>query len=148
MKTNIKILFILSIMVISLLAGNVTAVTAVTAGTGSVYMERYKKLEKKCKKKFKYDAPQLVMNRQSAKEYKLWDKELNYVYKKIYSKLNTSKKEELKKSEIAWIKKRDKKAEKSASEFERGSMYPQVYNGKLVQLTKKRIKWIINNYEP
>ena len=138
-----KLLTIISLIIFSFL---VTAATPVQATTGSVYLKRYKKLEKKCKKLFKYDGPQQEMNRESAEEYKLWDKELNYVYKKIYSKLTSEQQKKLKKSELAWIKTRDKKAKKSASEFDGGTMYPLVYNVTLTTLTKKRIKWLIKNY--
>ena len=145
MNTGIKrkILAVLSIIIFSML---VTTVVSVRAETGSSYLSRYKKLEKKCKKKFKYNGSQQEMNYESAEEYKLWDKELNYVYKDIYNKLTESNQKELKKSELAWIKKRDKKAEKSASEVKGGSMYPLLYNGAMTKLTKQRIKWLIKKY--
>lgn len=140
-----KMAAILSVIIFSVLITAVVPVP-VSAETGASYMSRYKKLEKKCKKKFNYDAPQQEMNRDAAEEYKLWDRELNYVYKSIYSELSAEQQKELKKSELAWIKKRDKKAEKSASEMEGGTLYPQVYYGAMTNLTKKRIKWLIRNY--
>ena len=36
----------------------------------------YNKIYRKCKKNFKYDGPQLEMNQDSYKEFKIWDKEL------------------------------------------------------------------------
>lgn len=143
MKQKKTLLTIISLIIFSFF---VTTATPVKATTGSVYLKRYKKLEKKCKKLFKYNGSQQEMNQESAEEYKLWDKELNYVYKKIYSKLTPEQQKKLKKSELVWIKTRDKKAKKSASEFEGGTMYPLVYNGTLTTLTKKRIKWLIKNY--
>ncbi len=140
---NKKVLAILSIIVISLLT--ISAAPAKTYAN-SGYMERFNKLKKKCNKKFKYNGPQQEMNRESLEEFKLWDKELNYVYNDIYGKLNQEDQKELKKSELAWIKKRDKKAAEKSSEFEGGTMYPLVYNDILIKLTKKRIKWLIKNY--
>ncbi|MFG6395105.1 MAG: lysozyme inhibitor LprI family protein [Lachnospiraceae bacterium] len=140
---NKKVLAILSIIVISLLT--ISAAPAKTYAN-SGYMERFNKLKKKCNKKFKYNGPQQEMNHESLEEFKLWDKELNYVYNDIYGKLNQEDQKELKKSELAWIKKRDKKAAEKSSEFEGGTMYPLVYNDILIKLTKKRIKWLIKNY--
>lgn len=140
---NKKVLAILSIIVISLLT---ISVAPAKTYANSGYMERFNKLKKKCNKKFKYNGPQQEMNRESLEEFKLWDKELNYVYNDIYGKLNQEEQKELKKSELAWIKKRDKKAAEKSSEFEGGTMYPLVYNDILIKLTKKRIKWLIKNY--
>ena len=106
---NKKVLAILSIIVISLLT--ISAAPAKTYAN-SGYMERFNKLKKKCNKKFKYNGPQQEMNHESLEEFKLWDKELNYVYNDIYGKLNQEDQKELKKSELAWIKKRDKKSRK------------------------------------
>lgn len=110
------------------------------------YTKRYKKLEKKCKEKYTYDAPQQTMNLESYEEYKLWDKELNTAYQDVYKRLSASAQKKLKKSEQKWIRKKEKKAEKEAKWCEGGSMYAMVYNRNLTGLTKKRIKWLIKNY--
>ena len=110
------------------------------------YTRRYNKLKKKCKKKFTYNAPQVEMNRQSYEEYTLWDEELNYVYKDIYKRLDSKGKSKLKKSEIKWIKKKEKRAEDEAAENIGGSIYPLIYNGSLIQSTKARIRWLIRKY--
>ena len=47
----------------------------------------YNKIYRKCKKNFKYDGSQLEMNQDSYKEFKIWDKELNRVYKLLYKGL-------------------------------------------------------------
>ena len=113
---------------------------------GKKYTKRYNKLKKKCKKKFTYNAPQQEMNRQAHEEYLLWDDELNYVYKDIYKRMSTKEKNKLKKSEIKWIKKRDKKAEDEAAENLGGTIYPLIYNGSLTDSTKARIRWLIRTY--
>ena len=68
----------------------------------------YNKIYRKCKKNFKYDGPQLEMNQDSYKEFKIWDKELNRVYKLLYKGLSTKQKKVLKKKQIRWIKKKEK----------------------------------------
>lgn len=112
----------------------------------STYTARYKKLEKKCRKLFKYDGSQSEMTRDANEEYVLWDKELNYVYKKAMKKASKSQKNTLKSSERKWIKKRDRVAKEESKDWEGGSGYPMIYSGSLTQSTKKRIKWIIKNY--
>lgn len=66
----------------------------------------YNKIYRKCKKNFKYDGSQLEMNQDSYKEFKIWDKELNRVYKLLYKGLSAKQKKVLKKKQIRWIKKR------------------------------------------
>ena len=67
----------------------------------------YNKIYRKCKKNFKYDGPQLEMNQDSYKEFKIWDKELNRVYKLLYKGLSAKQKKVLKKKQIRWIKKKE-----------------------------------------
>ena len=52
----------------------------------------YNKIYRKCKKNFKYDGSQLEMNQDSYKEFKIWDKELNRVYKLLYKGLSAKQK--------------------------------------------------------
>ena len=62
----------------------------------------YNKIYRKCKKNFKYDGPQLEMNQDSYKEFKIWDKELNRVYKLLYKGLSAKQKKVLKKNDFTW----------------------------------------------
>lgn len=110
------------------------------------YMKRYQKLEKKCEKLFQYDGTQTEMNQDSYKEYKLWDKELNYVYKEAKKKITSTEYKALQASERRWIVKRDKKAEQESAQYEGGTMQPLIYNNTMTTMTKKRIKWMIKNY--
>ena len=48
------------------------------------------------------------MNQDSYKEFKIWDKELNRVYKLLYKGLSAKQKKVLKKKQIRWIKKKEK----------------------------------------
>ena len=86
------------------------------------------------------------MNREACAEYKLWDNELNSVYKKIKSSLSDKRAKQLVASEIKWIKKRDKKADKDAAGWVGGTGYTLMYKSSLTDQTKKRIKWLIRNY--
>ena len=51
------------------------------AGAGTAFGKSGKNTAIFSKKNFKYDGPQLEMNQDSYKEFKIWDKELNRVYK-------------------------------------------------------------------
>ena len=84
----------------------------------------YNKIYRKCKKNFKYDGPQLEMNQDSYKEFKIWDKELNRVYKLLYKGLSAKQKKVLKKKQIRWIKKKEKEAAKEAAQWAGGSGQP------------------------
>ena len=98
----------------------------------------YNKIYRKCKKNFKYDGPQLEMNQDSYKEFKIWDKELNRVYKLLYKGLSAKQKKVLKKKE--------KEAAKEAAQWAGGSGQPLARNMVLITETKKRLRWLIRTY--
>ena len=106
----------------------------------------YNKIYRKCKKNFKYDGPQLEMNQDSYKEFKIWDKELNRVYKLLYKGLSAKQKKVLKKKQIRWIKKKEKEAAKEAAQWAGGSGQPLARNMVLITETKKRLRWLIRIY--
>ena len=106
----------------------------------------YNKIYRKCKKNFKYDGPQLEMNQDSYKEFKIWDKELNRVYKLLYKGLSAKQKKVLKKKHIRWIKKKEKEAAKEAAQGAGGSGQPLARNMVLITETKKRLRWLIRTY--
>lgn len=101
----------------------------------------YNKIYRKCKKNFKYDGPQLEMNQDSYKEFKIWDKELNRVYKLLYKGLSAKQKKQ-----IRWIKKKEKEAAKEAAQWAGGSGQPLARNMVLITETKKRLRWLIRTY--
>ena len=106
----------------------------------------YNKIYRKCKKNFKYDGPQLEMNQDSYKEFKIWDKVLNRVYKLLYKGLSAKQKKVLKKKQIRWIKKKEKEAAKEAAQWAGGSGQPLARNMVLITETKKRLRWLIRTY--
>lgn len=116
------------------------------ADQSATLMKRYKKLVKKCKKNYKYDGTQYEMNRDACSQYSAWDKELNYVYSKICKSLSASRKKELKKSQISWIRKKEKTAKASAAQWKGGSAEPMMYYLSLASSTQKRVRWLIQNY--
>lgn len=120
--------------------------TTASANSKASYLKSYQKLVKKCNRKFTYTGSQAEMNREACAEYKLWDNELNRVYKKIKSSLSDKRAKQLVASEIKWIKKRDKKADKDAAGWVGGTGYTLMYKSSLTDQTKKRIKWLIRNY--
>ena len=69
------------------------------------------------------------MNQDSYKEFKIWDKELNRVYKLLYKGLSAKQKKVLKKKQIRWIKKKEKEAAKEAAQWAGGSGQPLAQNG-------------------
>lgn len=93
----------------------------------------YNKIYRKCKKNFKYDGSQLEMNQDSYKEFKIWDKELNRVYKLLYKGLSAKQKKE-------------KEAAKEAAQWAGGSGQPLARNMVLITETKKRLRWLIRIY--
>lgn len=146
MKRRLYKMVSIILVAVFMIAGNNISTVTTYANTKSSYMNSYKKLEKKCKKKFTYLGSQLEINRDSYKEYKLWDKELNKDYNKIKNSLTNREVKKLVASERKWIEKRDKKAKKAAAGWKGGSGYAMFYNFSLTKQTKSRIKWLINNY--
>jgi len=109
----------------------------------------YNKIYRKCKNSSynsSDDGPQLEMNQDSYKEFKIWDKELNRVYKLLYKGLSAKQKKVLKKKQIRWIKKKEKEAAKEAAQWAGGSGQPLARNMVLITETKKRLRWLIRTY--
>lgn len=140
--------FLLYLIIFCMAAGCICTTFQVSAESTAQqeYTKRYKKLNKKCKKKFPTDLPQVQLNMNAEEEYRLWDDELNYVYNDIMPKLSDDQKKQLTASELKWIKKKEKQAKQDASINEGGSIYPLVYYNSLTRSTKKRIRWLIKNY--
>lgn len=123
-----------------------TCTISAKADQSATLMKRYKKLVKKCKKKYPCDGTQYEMNRDACNQYSAWDKELNYVYSKIFKSLSASRKKELKKSQISWIRKKEKAAKADAAQWKGGSAEPMIYYLSLASSTQKRVRWLIQNY--
>ncbi|MFR2012158.1 MAG: lysozyme inhibitor LprI family protein, partial [Christensenellales bacterium] len=79
---------ITAIIAVCMITGSMSCIsTTASANSKASYLKSYQKLVKKCSRKFTYSGSQAEMNREACAEYKLWDNELNRVYKKIKSSL-------------------------------------------------------------
>ena len=78
--------------------------------------------------------------------YQKWDDMLNEIYNLLKTQLSESEMNDLKTSQVNWIKYRDESAEIEASEFEGGTMQPVTYNSALATLTKQRCYELVNTY--
>jgi uncharacterized protein YecT (DUF1311 family) len=69
-----------------------------------------------------------------------WDKELNVIYKKLMSSLSSKAKEDLKKSQMAWLKHRDLefKLINSVYEDKIGTMYTNIKAMNILVITQNR----------
>ncbi|MCW1923709.1 lysozyme inhibitor LprI family protein [Luteolibacter arcticus] len=84
---------------------------------------------------------QQEMNAEAAETFKKADKELNEVYAKVLANLDDLAKENLKKSQRAWVAWRDAEAAfRADAEARGGSMWPLVHEGIRGRLTKERVK--------
>lgn len=89
---------------------------------------------------------QSELNQLSYENYQHWDALLNEIYQEIKAELSSSKFEELKASEKAWIAQRDAAADAAAADWAGGSGYALVYNGSLANSTGERCQWLVDNY--
>ena len=101
-KRNLRMRMLCVVLAVVFIITGINIPTVnVSAGSRTSYLKSYKKLEKKCRKKFTYSGSQAEMTRESCEEYKLWDKELNKDYKKITKTLSKKK---LKKLSVKVVK--------------------------------------------
>ncbi|MDZ5253792.1 lysozyme inhibitor LprI family protein [Clostridium sp. LIBA-8841] len=89
---------------------------------------------------------QAEMNSVSYEQSKLYDDELNKIYKFLKQNLSTEKFKELEKSEVEWINQKEKRVESIKKEFEGGSMLPLQVNSAVAEESKNRCYYLINNY--
>jgi Uncharacterized protein conserved in bacteria len=96
---------------------------------------------------FDYDAaPTNDMFQEVCKEHKEWDYELNNIYGILKVQLSPSDMKNLQNEEIQWIKDRDAKAKKDASEMAGGSMEKVLYEGSLAKSTRERCYELVDKY--
>ena len=93
-----------------------------------------------------YDGNTIEMKYASSEVLKKWDDTLNEIYGVLKTQLSSSEMELLKAEQREWIKIRDARAEKEASEFEGGTMYGLVYTEELGRLTKERCYELVQVY--
>jgi uncharacterized protein YecT (DUF1311 family) len=86
------------------------------------------------------------MYQEACKEYKQWDDALNEIYGLLKIQLSTSDMKKLQSEEIQWIKDRDAKAKKDASEMSGGSMEKVLYESSMARSTKERCYVLVDKY--
>lgn len=121
----------------------------ISAAPASKYVKHYKKVQIKAKKyqDKAYNAPYMAKTKEYlGKAMKVWDNELNYMYKETKKKISKKRFEKLKKSQRKWIKYRDKKAWEAYDKEQGGSIAGVSYRESIIKNTKKRTKWIMDTY--
>lgn len=79
-------------------------------------------------------------------EYRLWDNELNTIYKDILKGMTEEETEALKKEEREWMKTRDETARKAASKYSGGSIESMEYTASLADSTRSRAYKLLEDY--
>lgn len=115
--------------------------------TKSSYLAKLAEIEKQDKECGLDSAKTTVdMNEAQSKRYKLWDGELNTIYSELRKTLPKDKMAALEKEEKAWISQKEANAEKAAKKYEGGSLASVERAGSLVNDTKDRCYYLVNNY--
>lgn len=80
------------------------------------------------------------------KQYESWDKALNEIYSVLKQQLPADEMKKVQAEEIQWIKEKEDKAKKAASEFEGGTFAGVAYSDSLAQTTKARCYELVDRY--
>lgn len=80
-------------------------------------------------------------------EYRLWDSELNLIYRSILEGMTKEEAENLKTEEREWIQNRDSAATKAASRYKGGTMESLEYTASLADSTRNRAYELLDVYE-
>ncbi len=82
---------------------------------------------------------QTQLNTTSGDLYKLWDDELNDLWKRLKSKLSDSEMKKLLSEQRTWIANKEKQVKKAGDEVRGGSMQPMVEDLEAAKLTRERV---------
>ncbi len=82
---------------------------------------------------------QTQLNEKAEELYKVWDDELNALWKVLNANLDEETMKTLKAEQRAWINKKESKADEAAADVKGGSMEPMVYNTSAAGSTKERV---------
>ncbi|WP_010677780.1 lysozyme inhibitor LprI family protein [Bacillus timonensis] len=89
---------------------------------------------------------QIEMEEIAAETYKVWDDELNKIWKELEKQLPKEKMDKLREDQRQWIKVKYEKASEEASEYEGGSMESLVEIRTQAQVTKERCYELVDLY--
>ena len=93
-------------------------------------------LEKKLEQE---DLNQMEMNQVSADLYKLWDDELNDIWKYLKANMPDEEMQKLTEEERAWISSKEAQIAEEGKQYEGGSIRPLAENSLGAQLTRERV---------
>lgn len=79
------------------------------------------------------------MNLLSAQLYKLWDDELNSIWGRLKTTLDSAAMDKLTQEEKKWISNKENAIEQAGLEYDGGTMRPMVENQTGADLTKQRV---------
>ena len=93
------------------------------------------------------DLSQMQMNETSGDLYKLWDDEINEIWKYLKATLSDADMQKLTDEQIKWINEKEARIEEEGKEYEGGSIRPLIENRLGAQLTKDRVYELIEYVE-
>ena len=88
----------------------------------------------------RHDGNQQEMNACAVRDYEAADADLNARYKRVIAALPATKREQLRRDQRAWLKKRDRQCKAEAQSSEGGSIWPLEFFGCLKSATERRIR--------
>ncbi|MEH7226199.1 lysozyme inhibitor LprI family protein [Bacillus sp. JJ1566] len=89
---------------------------------------------------------QIELEEIAAGTYKIWDDQLNKIWKELEKQLPTEKMDKLREEQRRWIKFKYEAASKEATQYEGGSMESLVKVSTQAQVTKERCYELVENY--
>ena len=89
-------------------------------------------------------ATQTEINQCVYRDFQQKDEELNRIYQQYYTKLDGTRKEQLKQAQLVWVNFRDLSCQYEADYYQGGSLAPMVYSSCLKDKTKERISDLKN----
>ncbi len=133
--------------VVSPLAGK-GAASEEDISTAEEYRKRFEEIDATVKSMRESDAASSTDSLKNIAdyEYRLWDTELNRIYKAVISCMTDEEAEKLQKAEREWIRNRDAAAGKAAAKYKGGSMEGLEYTASLAGTTRSRVYEILDTY--
>ncbi len=88
---------------------------------------------------------QTEMNDLAEQQYKLWDEELNSIWKRLKETMDDEDMARLTEEEKAWIEKKDEEVKAAGADYEGGSLQSMVMSTKAAELTKAQVYELAKN---
>lgn len=116
-KTLIRKLICCSLALVLIFSDGIQMQAAKKMDAAKSYYEYLEKLEKKEEKWAANAVTTKDLNEATSKSYRMWDDELNSIYKKLKAKLSKKKFEKLQLEQKKWIAYKEKEVEKVRKEW-------------------------------